>query len=98
MSAFGGKADVRELPSGCPLIARSGHWSVPCRSRLEARKALENLAFLGFQRFGGAGSLERTRLSWNSLLCRENTGKFCVSNPNWVLRPLITTEYIGFSG
>ncbi len=25
MSAIGGKADVRELPSGCPLIARSGH-------------------------------------------------------------------------
>ncbi len=25
MSAFGGKADVRELPSGCLLIARSGH-------------------------------------------------------------------------
>ncbi len=26
MSAFGGKADVRELPSECLLIARSGHW------------------------------------------------------------------------
>ena len=26
MSAFGGKADVRELPSECPLIAKSGHW------------------------------------------------------------------------
>ncbi len=25
MSAIGGKADVRELPSGCPLIAKSGH-------------------------------------------------------------------------
>ena len=25
MSAFGGKADVRELPAVCPLIARSGH-------------------------------------------------------------------------
>ncbi len=25
MSAIGGKADVRELPSGCLLIARSGH-------------------------------------------------------------------------
>ncbi len=29
MSAIGGKADVRELPAVCPLIARSGH------SRLE---------------------------------------------------------------
>ncbi len=27
MSAFGGKADVRELPSGCLLIAKSGHWA-----------------------------------------------------------------------
>ncbi len=25
MSAIGGKADIRELPSECPLIARSGH-------------------------------------------------------------------------
>ncbi len=25
MSAIGGKADVRELPAVCPLIARSGH-------------------------------------------------------------------------
>ncbi len=25
MSAFGGKADVRELPSECLLIAKSGH-------------------------------------------------------------------------
>ncbi len=25
MSAFGGKADVRELPAVCPLIATSGH-------------------------------------------------------------------------
>ncbi len=25
MSAFGGKADVRELPAVCPLIAISGH-------------------------------------------------------------------------
>ncbi len=25
MSAFGGKADVRELPAVCPLIAKSGH-------------------------------------------------------------------------
>ncbi len=25
MSALGGKADVRELPSGCLLIAKSGH-------------------------------------------------------------------------
>ncbi len=25
MSAYEGKADVRELPSGCLLIARSGH-------------------------------------------------------------------------
>jgi len=29
MSAFGGKADVRELPSVCLLIARSGHSSIP---------------------------------------------------------------------
>ena len=29
MSAFGGKADVRELPSACPLIAKSGHSSIP---------------------------------------------------------------------
>ena len=28
MSAFGGKADVRQLPSGCPLIAKSGHLAV----------------------------------------------------------------------
>ncbi len=28
MSVFGGKADVRELPSGCLLIARSGHGSM----------------------------------------------------------------------
>ncbi len=28
MSALGGKADVRELPSGCPLIAKSGHSSI----------------------------------------------------------------------
>ncbi len=28
MSAFGGKADVRELPAVCPLIARSGHSTV----------------------------------------------------------------------
>ncbi len=28
MSAFGGKADVRELPAVCPLIARSGHSGV----------------------------------------------------------------------
>jgi hypothetical protein len=26
ISAFGGKADVRELPAVCPLIAKSGHW------------------------------------------------------------------------
>ncbi len=25
MSAYGGKADVRELPAVCPLIATSGH-------------------------------------------------------------------------
>ncbi len=25
MSAFGGKADVRELPAVCLLIAKSGH-------------------------------------------------------------------------
>ncbi len=29
MSAFGGKADVRELPSLCLLIAKSGHSSGP---------------------------------------------------------------------
>ena len=29
MSAFGGKADVRELPSVCLLIARSGHLALP---------------------------------------------------------------------
>ncbi len=29
MSAIGGKADVRELPSGCPLIAKSEHSGVP---------------------------------------------------------------------
>ncbi len=28
MSAFGGKADVHELPSGCLLIAKSGHWAL----------------------------------------------------------------------
>ncbi len=28
MSAYGGEADVRELPSGCPLIAKSGHSSI----------------------------------------------------------------------
>ncbi len=26
MSAIGGKADVRELPAVCLLIAKSGHW------------------------------------------------------------------------
>ncbi len=31
MSAIGGKADVRELPAVCPLIARSGHPGVPFR-------------------------------------------------------------------
>ncbi len=29
MSAYGGKADVRELPSVCPLIAKSGRTAVP---------------------------------------------------------------------
>ncbi len=32
MSAFGGKADIRELPSGCPLIAKSGHPRIPVQA------------------------------------------------------------------
>ncbi len=32
MSAFGGKADVRELPSECLLIARSGHSRIPVQA------------------------------------------------------------------
>ncbi len=31
MSAIGGKADVRELPSECLLIAKSGHSGVQSR-------------------------------------------------------------------
>ncbi len=33
MSAIGGKADVRELPSECPLIAISGHLAVAAGQR-----------------------------------------------------------------
>ncbi len=41
MSAIGGKADVRELPFGCLLIAISGHSSVPFnRSFLDPEKIL----------------------------------------------------------
>ncbi len=29
MSAIGGKADVRDLPAVCPLIAKSGHSGRP---------------------------------------------------------------------
>ena len=47
---------------------------------------------------GGAGSLERTRLRSNSLLCRENTGKFRESDPNCAFGPLQTTEFIGSFG
>ncbi len=32
MSAIGGKADIRELPSGCLLIARSGHSAIRIRA------------------------------------------------------------------
>ncbi len=34
MSAIGGKADVRELPSECLLIAISGNSSAPWRAKL----------------------------------------------------------------
>ncbi len=36
MSAIGGKADVRELPAVCPLIARSGHSTVAADATREA--------------------------------------------------------------
>ena len=36
MSAIGGKADIRELPSGCLLIARSGHSSAPSTAEPES--------------------------------------------------------------
>ncbi len=32
MSAIGGKADVREQPSECLLIARSGHSRIPAQA------------------------------------------------------------------
>ncbi len=32
MSAFGGKADVRDLPVICLLIAKSGHSSIPVQA------------------------------------------------------------------
>ncbi len=37
MSAFGGKADSGELPSGCLLIARSGHWADALMSMVDDR-------------------------------------------------------------
>ncbi len=40
MSAFGGKADVRELPSECPLIAKSGHSSPFRHSRIHLDSVL----------------------------------------------------------
>ncbi len=39
MSAFGGKADVRELPAVCPLIATSGHLAVATRQRKAPHEA-----------------------------------------------------------
>ncbi len=45
MSAFGGKADVRELPSGCLLIAISGHsWRLG-DPKSGHRKAAEGMQF-----------------------------------------------------
>ncbi len=50
MSAFGGKADVRELPSECLLIAKGGHSrfagkrSDADRNRIEQRMTPDRVA------------------------------------------------------
>ena len=51
MSAFGGKADVRELPSGCLLIARSGH---PSSDKTFIGRIERGFDFLGYH-FGPDG-------------------------------------------
>ena len=56
MSAYGGKADVRELPVVCPLIAISGHLALPtdiedrhanCEPRPESPSTAESATVFG---------------------------------------------------
>ncbi len=58
MSAFGGKADVRELPSVCPLIARSGHSSVQLKLRNSAASTFSAAATPSYKSTASCGGFK----------------------------------------
>ncbi len=73
MSAIGGKADVRELPAGCPLIARSGHSALQITSHFPDAGRRSTCATPVIWRRETRAAMRRSVGRWNNMKDKRTT-------------------------